>query len=360
MRLVVVGGGVAGLTAAWHAVQQGAAVTVVESATRLGGQVHTERVDGYVLEHGAEGFISRSEAIPALCRSLGLEDDLLSQETHRSLALGDGGLEELPDGAAGRHLGIQASNADWGHGLRTVRGGMGRLIDALEAALGSSVITTGMAVDRLAPRTPSGIMVSMADGATLEADAVILAIPGEAIAGVLEPAMPRVASRFRALSTLSSLSVTFVMRCDDVRHPLDASGFIRADCRGPGLRACTFTSSKFVDRAPEGWCVLRTFYRPEPGSLAQTDEYWSKRCLADLTPVLGITGEPHLSRVSRWPAGIPRYAADHDKQVDEIRREVLSLGRLEVAGAAVARSGLDGAVRSGADSVRRLLVRTLA
>ena len=142
----MVGGGLAGLTAAWHAVRQGAAVTVVESDTRLGGQVNTERIRGCVLEHGAEGFIARSEVIPSLCRSLELQDELLSQTTHRALAFEGGVLRELPEGTAGRYLGIQATTADWGHGLRTLKGGMGHLVDALARSLGSSTIVRGRAV----------------------------------------------------------------------------------------------------------------------------------------------------------------------------------------------------------------------
>ena len=200
----------------------------------------------------------------------------------------------------------------------------------------------------------------MADGSVVETDAVIMAIPGGALAKVLGRAMPTVASRFDALETVSSVSVTIVMRRDDVRHPLDASGFICAGQAGPGgLRACTFASSKFADRAPEGWCVLRTFYRPEPGSLAGTDDYWSTRCVTDLTPVLGMTGDPVLSRVCRWPSAIPRYTAGHDKQLHEIVRDARLAG-LEFAGAAVARSGLDGAVRSGVASAAQVLARTMA
>jgi oxygen-dependent protoporphyrinogen oxidase len=358
VRVVVVGGGLAGLTAAWQAVRQGAAVTVIESGTRLGGQVQTERVGGCVLEHGAEGFVARSEAIPALCGSLGLQDELLSQSTRRALALEDGVLREMPEGTAGRYLGIQATNADWGHGLRTLRGGMGSLVDALADAVGPAVIFTGTAVRQLV-RGEAGWSVELADGAAVEADAVILAIPGSSVATVLEDALPDIASRFRALQTVSSVSVTLVMHRDDVRHPLDASGFVNTACTGPGLRACTFTSSKFADRAPLGSCVLRAFYRPEPGSLAETDEYWSTRCVDDLTPALDMIGEPVLSRVTRWSSAIPRYAGDHDKQLNEIMRDVRPSG-LEFAGAVVARSGVDGAVRSGNDSAARILVRTMA
>jgi oxygen-dependent protoporphyrinogen oxidase len=360
LRVVVVGGGLAGLTAAWHAVRQGVAVTVIESGARLGGQVQTERVRGCVLEHGAEGFVARSDVVPALCEALGLNDGLLSQSTRRALALEGGVLQEMSEGTAGWHLGIQATKADWGHGLRTLKGGMGSLVDGIEGALGPAAIARDMTVRQLVPNGASGWCLEMADGTAVDADAVILAIPGAAVARVLAVALPTVASWFQGLQTVSSVSVTLVMQRDDVRHPLDASGFVNTTGPGPGFRACTFTSSKFADRAPESSCILRAFYRPEAGRVGETDEYWSTRCVADLAPVLGMIGEPVLSRVMRWPSAISRYAGDHDKQFNEIMRDIRLSAGLEFAGAAVARSGVDGAVRSGIDSAARILARTLA
>ena len=49
MRLAVVGGGIAGLAAAWEGLQQGADVVVLEASERLGGKIRTERADGRVV-----------------------------------------------------------------------------------------------------------------------------------------------------------------------------------------------------------------------------------------------------------------------------------------------------------------------
>ena len=51
-RVLVVGGGITGLSAAWEVAGAGGGVTVVESQSSFGGKVRTERVGGYLIEHG--------------------------------------------------------------------------------------------------------------------------------------------------------------------------------------------------------------------------------------------------------------------------------------------------------------------
>src|SRR5581483_4817813 len=79
--VVVVGGGVAGLTAALELAEGGAAVTLVEAAGRFGGKITTSRVDGLVIEGGAESFLSSKPAALALVDRLGIGDRLVNSKT---------------------------------------------------------------------------------------------------------------------------------------------------------------------------------------------------------------------------------------------------------------------------------------
>lgn len=78
-HIVVVGGGIAGLATAVQLEKQaqdrGRAVdvTVVDAGDRLGGNIRTEKVDGYTIENGPNGFLDNVAATPALVRHLGLE-----------------------------------------------------------------------------------------------------------------------------------------------------------------------------------------------------------------------------------------------------------------------------------------------
>jgi oxygen-dependent protoporphyrinogen oxidase len=75
--VAVVGGGVAGLTAAYRLKQQGVRVVVYETSERAGGVVCTERRDGYLAELGPSTVGAPSAGLRALIGELGLESSLL-------------------------------------------------------------------------------------------------------------------------------------------------------------------------------------------------------------------------------------------------------------------------------------------
>jgi monoamine oxidase len=90
-RIVIVGGGLAGLTAAYTLAQAGMRATLVEGSPRLGGRCWTERgafADGQIAERGGELIDSTHEAIRALCAQFDLPlDDLYATEPKGSEAL---------------------------------------------------------------------------------------------------------------------------------------------------------------------------------------------------------------------------------------------------------------------------------
>jgi oxygen-dependent protoporphyrinogen oxidase len=192
-----------------------------------------------------------------------------------------------------------------------------------------------------------GWRIHVAPAASLEADGVIVALPGAAAGTVLREVDPGVAGWFRRLETVSSLSVTLVVAREQVDHALDATGFVLGDTVAPaGLRACSFSSTKFAGRAGPDLCVLRVFYRP-PADGVVRPEAWIQRTRDYLERVIGLKGDPDHARVVSWPAAIPRYASDHEATVTAALESLQRRGRIALAGAAVARSGIDGAVRSG-------------
>jgi oxygen-dependent protoporphyrinogen oxidase len=82
MRTAIIGGGIAGLAAAYELEQAraaGAAVeyTLFEARVRLGGSLSSEIVDGAVLEQGPDSFLTEKPAAAQLCRELGIAGELL-------------------------------------------------------------------------------------------------------------------------------------------------------------------------------------------------------------------------------------------------------------------------------------------
>ncbi|OGX13928.1 MAG: protoporphyrinogen oxidase, partial [Nitrospirae bacterium RIFCSPLOWO2_12_FULL_63_8] len=103
--MVVVGGGIAGLSAAYALSQPDGppvACTLVEADSRLGGKILTEQADGFVIEGGPDSFLSQKPWGIELCRKLGLEDRLIgtNPDRRRTFVYSKGRLEELPEGLA--------------------------------------------------------------------------------------------------------------------------------------------------------------------------------------------------------------------------------------------------------------------
>jgi oxygen-dependent protoporphyrinogen oxidase len=105
-RVAVVGGGIAGLSAAYELTLQAreldlpVGVELFESSDRLGGAILTERIDDYVLDAGPDAVLTLKPWGLELCREIGLEDEIIpTQDEHRGVALySRGRLRSLPYG----------------------------------------------------------------------------------------------------------------------------------------------------------------------------------------------------------------------------------------------------------------------
>jgi oxygen-dependent protoporphyrinogen oxidase len=105
MRIAIIGGGIAGLAAAYElekARGSGAAVeyTLIEERPRLGGSLASEIVGGAVLERGPDSFLTEKPAAAELCRELGLGDELIpsNDAARKTYILTHNRLVALPDG----------------------------------------------------------------------------------------------------------------------------------------------------------------------------------------------------------------------------------------------------------------------
>ena len=105
-RVAVLGGGLTGLAAAHRlselAKGRGEAieVTLFEAGTRLGGLVGTERIGEYLVDTGADSFLTNKPAAVGLCRRLGIESRLVPTDAkyRGAFVLYDGRAVPIPEG----------------------------------------------------------------------------------------------------------------------------------------------------------------------------------------------------------------------------------------------------------------------
>ena len=96
MKVAVIGGGIAGLAAAWE-LRDRAEVTVFEPG-RLGGKILTTDFCGHPVDEGPDAFITRTPEAVELCAEAGLTGELVAPAAGRSMLWWRGQLRPLPEG----------------------------------------------------------------------------------------------------------------------------------------------------------------------------------------------------------------------------------------------------------------------
>ena len=105
-RIAVIGGGVSGLAAVHRLIElsqldnKPIQILLVDAGPRLGGIIHTENRDGFLLERGPDSFISEKPWALDLVRRLNLESSLIqtNEANRRSFIVRGGKLRPVPEG----------------------------------------------------------------------------------------------------------------------------------------------------------------------------------------------------------------------------------------------------------------------
>ena len=490
MKLIIIGGGIAGLSAAYDAAKAtesslGATgqlplqITVLESGERWGGKITTERIafdDGqFIIEGGPDTFLATKPYATALCQELGLGERLHGTNPHNknTYVLHRDQLQPLPDGLAmmiptnvgavlktrlvswlgkarmgldfilpprknsaedesmgafvSRRLGREAyenlieplmSGIYAGDGdqlslastfpyLRDLEVKYGSLArGALEMhkqsirANGRSSLqgsrsafltpTTGLAeiveklVENLSAKgvdlrlnTPVTSItrntqdarwnVTLNNGDVLEADALILATPAYVSGKLLASFDPALASALGAIPYASTATVSLAYRESDLPRALDGYGYVIPRREGRRALACTWTSTKFPHRAPEGYALIRVFIgragqtltpSPSPterGESGGRDNTLLAIAREELQLTLGIRAEPLVSRVFFWENAMPQYNLGHPALLRRIETALAGHPGLALAGNGYRGIGIPDCIRSGQLAVEKIV-----
>ncbi|EKX63743.1 protoporphyrinogen oxidase [Streptomyces ipomoeae] len=239
-----------------------------------------------------------------------------------------------------------------------IEGGVGRLPLAVAESVRSrgAEILTGALVTELRRETPGGWRVVAGDR-VLHADAVIVAVPAPAAAGLLRAEAPEAAAELAAVEYASMALVTLAYRRADVTLP-EGSGFLVPPVDGRTIKASTFSSQKWgwvAEQNPD-LLVLRTSVGRygETEILDRDDAHLVDVSRHDLHEATGLSATPVETRVTRWHEGLPQYPVGHHARVARLREHVAKLPGLAVCGAAYDGVGIPACVASAAAAVDQI------
>jgi oxygen-dependent protoporphyrinogen oxidase len=226
-----------------------------------------------------------------------------------------------------------ASGAERASAFSSLRGGMGRLVEAIERSLPRGAVEYNTQVETLADA-----------GA-----ATILAVQGHAAARLLAPIDPAAAALCAQVPYVSTASVALAWPRAQVPHSLDGTGFVVARSHSDArITACTWVSSKWEGRAPDGQALLRTFIggAHDADAVDLSDDALVAVARRDLGAVLGITAAPSLARVYRWRNAGAQHVVGHLDRVAEIERRLAPRG-IFVTGSAFRATGIPDCIADG-------------
>lgn len=454
-RVAVVGGGVAGLTAA-HRLRRtlgpAAEIVVVEQAEQLGGKLRTAELAGRAYDMGAEAFLARRPEVPRLAEELDLAGEIVHPGPASARIRAGGRARALPTGTvmgipatadSVRHVlseagvsavraeadlpplhlggadvsvgellrkrvgdevverlvepllgGVYAGSAD-GLGLRATIPALADALDAGAESIGAAVTAAlpqptpeGQAkppvfgafregyrtlIDRLAQRgsvrvryglpvrsvlpAGTGWQLELGDASapeTLDADAVVLAVPAPSARRLLSGVAP-VAAEHLAAVELASMVVVGMALPPGTELP-DASGVLvgRGETHADGTpftaKAFTLSGRKWPHLQGAGGEVLVRASIGRFGTAAELrrdDDELLRRVRGDLAELTGITATPVDSAVARWGGGLPQYGVGHLGTVAAIESAVAQVPGLTLAGATLHGVGVPACVATG-------------
>jgi oxygen-dependent protoporphyrinogen oxidase len=213
------------------------------------------------------------------------------------------------------------------------------------------------AIEPLPEGDARGRWLVATDDGPLYADDVAVVVPASAAAALVAGFDPELAAMCSAIEFASTATLFLAYRKFDVRHPLDASGFLVPRAENRPIRSCGFVSSKWDHRAPAGQVLLRILFGGAGGAsaiLENDDDELVRIARAQVLDLLGIDRAPMFSKVFRFPGGSPQPHVGHVRHVRKLLVRAHGHPGLHLGGSGYLGFGISEAIRLGEEIAARI------
>ncbi len=239
--------------------------------------------------------------------------------------------------------------------FRTLRGGLGSLVEAVSRAASSATTFMHGAVETV-QHGGGGFRLRIA-GDWLEADRVVLACEAHQAARLTAEIDARISVLLASVGYSSSITVALGFDRNAVRSQMRGFGFLVPKLERRKILACTWVGNKFAHRVPESLALLRCFLGGVGGdaALRETDDATVSGVREELCEIAGIAAEPVFAKVFRWPRSMAQYTVGHGERIQELEARLDSLPGLLVAGNAYHGIGVPDCIRMGKQAAEKIL-----
>jgi oxygen-dependent protoporphyrinogen oxidase len=230
-----------------------------------------------------------------------------------------------------------------------IEGGMGRFVEAVAATLPD--VRANTTVRRLLEHGGGWRLVlgATTDEETLDADAVVLAVPAAPAARLLPVEAP----------ALQYASVALVALALPATKLPELSGFLVPATEGLAVKAVTFFDRKWAHlRRPETTVLRASVGRHgDEAQLQRTDAGLVDVVRGEVARLIGLDALPEeLDRgVYRWGGALPQYTPGHRDRVATLRAALGAHPPIAVAGAAYDGVGIPACITSGRTAAEAVL-----
>ncbi len=216
----------------------------------------------------------------------------------------------------------------------------------------ASIVNPLSPVSPVSPVRPGNLVnfrVETSLAEMLEGSALVLAAPAYVTARILRAADEELSRLCDEVPYVSTATIAMAFARSAVQHPLNGSGFVVPRVEKTGILAASWLSSKWAHRAPEGRVLLRVFVggARDPKALEQSDEELTTRALATIRPLLGIAGDPILTRIYRWDRANAQHEVGHLARMKKIERALAAHPGLFVTGSGFRCVGIPDGIADG-------------